>query len=116
MHIDKTQFANDWIAAWNSHDLDVIMALYSEDIEVTTPKIRSVAGISADSLKGKEVVRAYWQKALDRVPDLHFELVDVTEGVGCVALYYKSVMGKMAVEMMFLNEEGKVWRMYACYS
>lgn len=116
MQPDKNQFADDWIASWNSHDLDVIMEHYSEDIEITTPMIRQAAGMDSSTLKGKADVRAYWQKALDRIPDLHFELVDVTEGVGSVALYYKSVMNKMAIEVMFFNEEGKVNRMFAHYT
>ncbi len=58
----------------------------------------------------------YWQKALQKIPDLHFELIDVMEGINSVALYYKSVMNKKAVEVMFFNDEGKVNRMYALYT
>lgn len=114
--MDAKEFARDWIAAWNSHDLDIILEHYTDDIEITTPMIKLAAGIESGSLQGKQTVREYWQKALERIPDLYFELIDVTQGVDSVALYYKSVMNKMAVEVMFLNEAGKVYKMIAHYT
>ncbi|WP_407508615.1 nuclear transport factor 2 family protein [Elizabethkingia anophelis] len=110
------QFAQTWIEAWNSHDMNAILNHYSEDIEITTPMIKMALGEGDGSLKGKEAVADYWRRALDKIPDLHFELYDVTEGVGSVALYYKSVMDKKAVEVMFFNEEGKVNKMFAHYT
>ena len=110
------QFAKTWIEAWNSHDLDVILSHYSEDIEITTPMIKMALGEGDGNLKGKDAVADYWKRALDKMPDLHFELYDVTEGVNSVALYYKSVMDKKAVEVMFFNEEGKVNKMLAHYT
>lgn len=114
--MEAQQFAKAWIASWNSHDMDDILSHYSDDIEITTPMIKMAAGIEDSSLQGKEAVAAYWNKALERIPDLHFKLVDVTEGVNSVALYYKSVMNKMAIEVMFFNAEGKVNKMIAHYS
>jgi hypothetical protein len=114
--MDTKKFAHEWITSWNSHDLEDILTHYSEDIEITTPMIKLAAGIESGSLKGKEQVAAYWRKALEKIPDLHFELIEVTEGVNSVALYYKSIMNKMAIEVMFFNEQGKVNRMYAMYT
>ncbi|MEO7487956.1 MAG: nuclear transport factor 2 family protein, partial [Ferruginibacter sp.] len=101
---------------WNSHNLDDIMHHYAEDVEITTPMIRLATGGDTDTLKGKAAVADYWSKALKKLPDLHFELVDVTTGVHSVALYYKSVMNKMSIEVMFFNEQGKVNRIFAHYS
>jgi ketosteroid isomerase-like protein len=114
--MDAQLFAKKWITAWNSHDLDEILSHYSEDIEITTPMIKLAAGIDSGTLKGKENVRNYWEKALQRIPDLHFELYDVTTGVNSIGLYYKSVMNKKAVEIMFFDEHEKVNRMFALYT
>ncbi len=114
--MDAHEFAKKWMAAWNSHDLDVIMEHYAEDLEITTPMIKLAAGIESGSLQGKAAVTDYWRKALDRIPELHFELLEVTEGINSVALYYKSVMNKRAIEVMFFNAEGKVNRMYSLYT
>jgi len=78
--------------------------------------IKIALGVDSGSLKGKKDVGDYWQKALTKLPDLHFELYQVTRGVDSVALYYKSVMGKNAIEVMFFDDEGKVNRMYAFYT
>ena len=32
-------FGREWIETWNSHDLERILAMYSEDSEMTTDKI-----------------------------------------------------------------------------
>ena len=114
--MDAKKFAKEWIDSWNSHDLDDIMMHYSEEIEITTPMLKLAAGIESGSLQGKEQVRAYWQKALIKIPDLHFELIEVTSGIDSVALYYKSVMNKMAIEVMFFDENGLVNKMIAHYT
>ncbi|GET34164.1 hypothetical protein PbJCM13498_30270 [Prolixibacter bellariivorans] len=114
--MDAEKFAKEWIDSWNSHNLDDILNHYSNDIEITTPMIKLAGGINSGTLKGKESVADYWKKALEKIPDLHFELIDVTVGVDSVALYYKSVMDKKAVEVMFFNEKGKVYKMIAHYT
>ena len=114
--MEAKKFAKEWIESWNSHDLEDIMKHYAEDIKITTPMIKLAGGIESGSLQGKENVKAYWEKALDKIPDLHFELVDVTSGVDSVALYYKSVMNKMAIEVMFFDDNGLVIKMVAHYT
>lgn len=114
--MDERKFAEEWINAWNSHDLEAILSHYSEDIEITTPMIKLALGVENGSLKGKKLVADYWQKALAKLPDLHFELYDITTGVNSIALYYKSVMNKNAIEVMFFDDYGKVNKMIAHYT
>ena len=35
--IDPAVFANHWIKAWNSHDLEAILSHYAEDIVFLSP-------------------------------------------------------------------------------
>lgn len=114
--MNSKTFAIEWIKSWNSHNLEDILNHYSEDIEITTPMIKMAGGINSGTLKGKKSVANYWKKALDKLPDLHFELIDVTEGVNSIALYYKSIMNKKAIEVMFFDENGKVNKMIAYYT
>lgn len=116
LNMDERKFAEEWINAWNSHNLDAILSHYSEDIEITTPMIKLALGLENGSLKGKKLVADYWQKALAKLPDLHFELYEITTGVNSIALYYKSVMNKNAIEVMFFDENGKVNKMIAHYT
>jgi hypothetical protein len=113
---DSKKFAVEWIESWNSHDLDRIMSHYTDDVEVTTPMIKTAMGIDSDTLRGKALVRNYWHAALERVPDLHFELVECTQSIDSIAIYYKSVMGRMAIEVMFFDPNAKVSKVIAHYN
>ncbi len=75
--------------------------------------IKVAMGIDDGTVRGKEAARQYWGVALRKVPNLHFVLVEATQSVDSIALYYKSVMGKTAIETMFFNEQGKVNRVIA---
>lgn len=114
--MNAKDFATEWIDAWNSHDLDNILKHYSDDFEITTPMIKTVMGVESGILKGKKAIRAYWSAALIKIPDLYFELNEVTESVGSIAIFYKSVFDKMAIEVMFFNDEGKINKVIAHYN
>jgi len=116
MKINAKEFAKEWIESWNSHDLDRILSHYSDDFEITTPMIKVALGIETGKLKGKEKIRAYWEAAFKKAPDLHFELKDVAESIGSIAIYYKAVFGKMAIEAMFFDEQGKINKVVAHYN
>jgi len=109
------QFARDWIEAWNTRDLARILSHYTEDFEMTSPLITMFLGDPTGTMKGKANVRPYWEQALAMLSELRFELLDVLVGVGSIALYYRSVFGKKAVEVFFFNDEGKVTRAIAHY-
>lgn len=108
MKPDPATFASHWIDAWNSHDIDRTLSHYADDCEITTPMIQLATGINTGTLQGKENIRSYWSTALEKMSDLHFELVDVVESIESIALYYRSVMGKMAIEVMFFNANGEI--------
>ncbi|MCB9197431.1 MAG: nuclear transport factor 2 family protein [Flavobacteriales bacterium] len=114
--MNSEKFAKEWIESWNSHNLENILSHYSDDIEITTPMIKLAGGIDSGKLEGKAAVADYWRKALAKIPDLKFELIDVTESVESIALYYRSVMNKKAIEVMFFDENGKVNKMIAHYT
>jgi ketosteroid isomerase-like protein len=52
------RFANEWIAAWNSHDLERILEHYEDDFEMSSPIIAALAGESSGKLRGKLAVGA----------------------------------------------------------
>ena len=109
------QFARDWIEAWNSHDLGCVLSHYAEDFEMSSPFIAQIAGEPAGKLRGKASVGAYWKRAIDHIPDLHFELVSVLTGVESVTIYYKGAGGRLAAEVFFFGPNQKVERAVAHY-
>jgi hypothetical protein len=113
---DAQEFALEWIAAWNSHDLDRILSHYTEDVEVTSPLVEAVLGPGATTLRGKPAVRAYWAQALARFPDLHFVLLRAYAGPRSLVLHYRSVQALVGAECMELDEAGRVHRVLAHYA
>jgi SnoaL-like domain len=109
-------FAADWIDSWNSHDLDRVLSHYSEDFEMTSPIIIRMANQPTGHLKGKSAVAAYWSKALQLIPDLHFELISTLIGVNSITLYYKSAGGRLAAEVFHFNADQKVHQAFAHYA
>lgn len=109
-------FAAEWIAAWNAHDLPRILSHYTEDFEMSSPKIIQIAGEPTGRLVGKAAVGAYWAKALAQIPDLHFEFLAVLHGVDSVVLCYRRAGGQRAAEVFYFDSEGLVYRACANYA
>ncbi len=109
------RFADEWIAAWNSHDLDRVLAHYEDDFEMSSPVIRSLVGEPSGKLRGKAAVGAYWAKALERSPALHFELLTTLAGVDSVTVYYKGHRG-LSAEVLHFGPSGKVRAAFAHYA
>ena len=93
-----TRFAEEWIAAWNAHDLPRVLSHYDDDFEMASPRIADVAGEPSGVLRGKERVGAYWARALTLMPDLRFELLATFVGSRSLALHYRNQAGRLAVE------------------
>lgn len=41
---DAMKLANEWVAAWNAHDLERILAHYEEFVELTSPAAARLLG------------------------------------------------------------------------
>jgi ketosteroid isomerase-like protein len=115
--IDQAQkFGQEWVNSWNSHDLDRILSHYADDFQMTSPFIVTMMNEPTGTIKGKEKVRAYWAQALARLPELHFDLIEVLASVDSITLYYHAVLGKRAAELLFFDDNGKVRRAVAHYN
>jgi ketosteroid isomerase-like protein len=108
-------FAAQWIAAWNSHDLERILSHYEDDLEFSSPFIIEIAGEPSGVLRGKPAVAAYWAKALARSPELKFELEHVFRGVRTLVIQYRRHDGRVAAEWFEFGDRAKVIRSNAQY-
>ncbi len=108
--------ANHWVAAWNNHDLDAIMAHYEDAVVLTSPVAAQLLGTPDGRIVGKSNLRAYFQRGLDAYPGLRFHLEDVLWGVNSVLLYYTNQKGTHTGEFLELSAAGKVTRVVANYS
>jgi ketosteroid isomerase-like protein len=109
------RFATEWIAAWNSHDLERILTHYEDDFEMSSPAIVALVGEPSGKLRGKAAVGAYWAKALQKTPDLRFELVTALAGVDSVTVYYNGHRG-LSAEVLHFGAHGKVRAAFAHYT
>ena len=100
--------AQAWIDAWNRHDLDAIVRHYAAEVEFTSPFVTTLSGEASGTICGREALSAYFRKGLQAYPDLHFELIRTLIGVDSLLLYYRSVTGLLAAEMMIINGEGQI--------
>lgn len=111
--MDYEAFATAWEAAWNSHDLDRILAHYSNDVVFRSQKAMSLVG--QGELHGRAALRAYWSQALTAQPNLSFVVVEVFKGHGMMALTYQNQHGALAVETLRFGMDGLVVEASACH-
>ncbi len=93
-------FAQEWIAAWNAHDLERILSHYADDFEMSSPLIVERLGDPRGVVKGKTQVGEYWRPSLFLDPPLHFELLDVLVGMGQLTIYYRNVGRRVVAETL----------------
>src|ERR1700690_871926 len=109
------RFAKDWVLAWNSHDLEAIMAHYGSDVILTSPVAARLLSDPSGTVTGRKALRSYFQRGLEAYPNLAFELVDVMWGLASVVLYYVNQKGTKSGEFMEFDVSGKVIRVVANY-
>jgi len=110
------KLANEWVTAWNAHDLDSIMGHYDDAVELTSPVAAKLLGTPDGKVAGKTDLRAHFARGLAAYPDLRFHLEDVLWGVNSVLLYYTNQTGRRTGEFMELSANGKVARVVANYN
>lgn len=111
--IDVESFAHQWIAGWNARDLDSILSHYADEVIFSSPKAKEITG--AAQVRGKAALAAYWRAALERSPQLRFELERVYAGANCVTIaYIRNGVLRVAETLEF--ENGVVVRGYVAHA
>ena len=102
--------ANEWILAWNRSDSDAVASHYSEDVEFQSPLVVHLLGEPSGTVSGKQNLKDYFGKVLEAFPgELGIELVGVYQGVNSMLVHFQA-KGRRAIEVMELNDEGKINR------
>jgi hypothetical protein len=103
-----TALGREWIAAWNSHDPERVLALYAEDSEMTSDRIPALGFDCSGTLHGKASLRTYRGKALTLIPDLHFELIDIYVSPDSLVVFYQNERGARICEYLRVNAQGRI--------
>jgi hypothetical protein len=113
---DVKLFSKRWTEAWSSHDLEAIMALFSDELENTTPIIRRLYGIENGTLKGKPENEKFWKTLLEKYPDAQLSALEVWEGINVVAIHwhfytqYSPTQGAKGNDTFFFDPQGLVYK------
>src|SRR3954453_4541104 len=89
--IDLRQLAHDWYAAWNTHDLDAVLAHYADDVGFVSPFAAALNASPDGVVTGKPALRAYWQWALVLFPVLLYDPIIELYAVRGFSLHNRSV-------------------------
>ena len=117
MDLEKAnQFAEAWIHAWNSHDLDAILDHYADEVAFYSPFIPLLKFNTEGVITSKTDLKRYFEIGLRSYPELQFRLHGCLAGVRTLVLYYTSVSGRMAAEVFELNDQGQAVNVYCNYS
>ncbi len=67
-----------WFEAFNAHDLEKLLALYHDDAEHYSPKLKLRQPETNGLIKGKASLRIWWRDSFDRLPTLNYEVISLT--------------------------------------
>lgn len=75
---DNTRIATEWSAAFNTHDLERLLALYADNAQHYSPKLKVLRPGTNGLIHGKNALRDWWKDAFQRLPSLRYEVVKLT--------------------------------------
>ena len=101
---EPMRFAEDWIGAWNRRDVEAVLTRYADDVVFISPLAAQVVTANRGTVRGKQALRDYWNRALDLHTDLRFTLVDVYAGVDTIVINYRNQRGALINEVLTFRD------------
>lgn len=72
------EIAHQWFEAFNKHDIEMLLNLYHNEAEHYSPKLKVHQPQTNGFIKGKTALRNWWADAFNRLPNLHYEVLNLT--------------------------------------
>jgi NADPH:quinone reductase len=108
--MDIRSHADTWLAAWNAHDLDAIMACYSEEVDFVASTVVQRWGHNDGRLQGRAELRRHFELGLQLAPHLSFtEEAFLSSPVG-YALLYRRENNNSVLDVVELDSSGDAAR------
>ena len=106
--VDIEQIAHQWFDAFNEHDIEKLLALYHDDAEHYSPKLKVRRPETWGLIMGKDALRDWWQDAFYRLPTLRYNPTTLTSNDNRVVMeYIRQVEGEpdmMVAEMLEVKD------------
>lgn len=115
MDIDAATFSQQWARAWNSLDVDAVLAHFHDDAVFTSPMAAQMYPETAGVIRGRAALHRYWSGAVQRMPDLHFVVEDVYRGIDTIVINYHNQSGGLVNEVLRFGSDGLVIEGHATY-
>jgi len=90
-----TTIADKWFHAFNTHDLEALLALYDDDARHYSPKLKIRQPETNGYVAGKPALRAWWRDSFERLPTLQYKPTRYTADEERIFMEYtRSVAGE----------------------
>ncbi|KIX21703.1 hypothetical protein SY27_08440 [Flavobacterium sp. 316] len=77
-----------WFEAFNAKDLEKLLALYDDEAQHYSPKLKIRHPETNGLITGKEAMRSWWKDAFERLPNLHYKATSLTVNSDRVFMEY----------------------------
>ena len=92
-------FTAQWVKDWNDHDIEALLAHFTDDVVFTSPVAARLFG-GGGVVRGKQALRHYWTEGVRRIPDLHFEVLGCYLGISTLVINYQNQNGGLVSEVL----------------
>lgn len=69
---ENLKIAEQWFEVFNEHDLERLLALYDDNAQHYSPKLKFRRPDTKGLIKGKEALHVWWKDSFDRLPTLRY--------------------------------------------
>ena len=112
---DPKSYADQWVRAWNAHDIETVLDHFRDDVVFTSPVAARVVPESGGVVRGKAALRDYWTTAISQQANLHFELIGVYSGEPTLVINYRNHRGQLVNEVLSFGADGLVREGHGTY-
>jgi len=85
---DNETIAIKWFEAFNTHDLEKLLALYHNNAKHFSPKLKIRKPETNGLVVGENALREWWQDAFNRLPTLNYSVTSLTANNARVFMEY----------------------------
>lgn len=97
---DLKNIAELWFKAFNEQNLENLLALYDENAEHFSPKLKLRKPETKGLIVGKSALRGWWNECFERMPTLRYEVNNLTADSEQVFMEYtRKVEGEENLEI-----------------
>ena len=97
---DPKSYADQWVRAWNAHDVEAVLEHFHDDVVFTSPVAARVVPESGGVVRGKAALRDTGRPRWPAMPDLQFEVVGVYRGESTLVINYRNHRGELVNEVL----------------